>query len=127
MPLRIAVQMDPLETINIGGDSTFAITLGALARGHRLWHYQAGDLCYRDGRVTAPARPITRLQRVAGDHFAVGDPVVLDLADDIDVVLMRQDPPFDTSGRKACTMHGSRQTWPNSSVSAARLASLRPT
>jgi glutathione synthase len=87
--------MDPLETINIGGDSTFAIMLSALARGHRLWHYQAGDLCYRDGRLTAPARPILRLQRVRGDHFEYGAPVLLDLVDDIDVVLMRQDPPFD--------------------------------
>lgn len=95
MTLNVAVQMDPLETINIAGDSTFAIMLGALERGHKLWHYQAGDLCYRDGRVTAPARPILKLQRVAGDHFAVGDVEVIDLADDIDVVLMRQDPPFD--------------------------------
>ena len=95
MSLRVAVQMDPLETINIAGDSTFAIMLSAQARGHRLWHYQAGDLCYRDGRVTAPARPIKRLQRVKGDHFEYGEPVLLDLVDDVDVVLMRQDPPFD--------------------------------
>ena len=89
MTLNVAVQMDPLETINIAGDSTFAIMLAALRRGHRLWHYQAGDLCYRDGRVTAPARPIVRLERVAGDHHQFGDPVVLDLIDDVDVVLMR--------------------------------------
>ncbi len=95
MSLKVAVQMDPLETINIAGDSTFAIMLGALARGHRLWHYQAGDICYRDGRVSAPARPIARLQRVKGDHFEYGAPVLLDLIDDVDVVLMRQDPPFD--------------------------------
>ncbi|AGH48232.1 MULTISPECIES: glutathione synthase [Sphingomonadales] len=94
MSLKVAVQMDPLETINIAGDSTFAIMLGAQARGHRLFHYNAGDLSYRDGRVTAPARPVT-VQRVAGDHFSAGDPVVLDLAEDVDVVLMRQDPPFD--------------------------------
>ena len=95
MPLNVAVQMDPLETINIAGDSTFAVMLSAIARGHKLWHYQAGDLCYRDGRVTAPARPIKRLQRVKGDHFEYGEPVLLDLIDDVDVVLMRQDPPFD--------------------------------
>ncbi|ARS29333.1 glutathione synthase [Sphingomonas sp. KC8] len=94
MSLKVAVQMDPLETINIAGDSTFAIMLTAQARGHQLFHYQAGDLSYRDGRVTAPARPVT-VQRVAGDHFTAGDPVVIDLADDVDVVLMRQDPPFD--------------------------------
>ena len=94
MPLRVAVQMDPLETINIAGDSTFHIMLGAQARGHRLFHYHAADLCYRDGRVTAPARPVT-VQRVAGDHVAFGAWRTLDLADDVDVVLMRQDPPFD--------------------------------
>ncbi len=94
MPLNVAVQMDPIETINIAGDSTFAIMLGAQARGHKLWHYEAGDLSYRDSRVTAPARAIT-VQRVQGDHFAVGEMRTLDLTDDVDVVLMRQDPPFD--------------------------------
>jgi len=94
MALRIAVQMDPLETININGDSTFAVMLSAQARGHRLFHYGAGDLTYRDGRVTAPAHPVT-VQRVASDHFSFGNPVTLDLAEDVDVVLMRQDPPFD--------------------------------
>ena len=94
MALKVAVQMDPLETINIAGDSTFALMLSAQARGHRLWHYAAGDLTYRDGRVTAPARPVT-VQKVAGDHHRYGEPVTLDLADDVDVVLMRQDPPFD--------------------------------
>lgn len=94
MSLRVAVQMDPLETINIAGDSTFAIMLSAQSRGHQLWHYAAGDLSYRDGRVTAPARPVT-VQRVAGDHFRYGDWRTIDLADEADVVLMRQDPPFD--------------------------------
>jgi glutathione synthase len=94
MTLNIAVQMDPLESINIAGDSTFAIMLGAQARGHRLWHYSAGDLSCRDGRVSAPARPVT-VQRVAGDHHRYGDWETLDLAADVDVVLMRQDPPFD--------------------------------
>ena len=94
MPLRVAVQMDPMDRINIAGDSTFAIMLGAQQRGHRLWHYEAGDLSYRDGRVTTPSRPVT-VQRIAGDHYTFGDPVTLDLAEDVDVVLMRQDPPFD--------------------------------
>ncbi|MGE0773970.1 MAG: glutathione synthase, partial [Sphingomonadaceae bacterium] len=94
MPLNVAVQMDPIETINIAGDSTFAIMLGAQARGHRLWHYEAGDLSYRDGRVTAPARQVT-VKRVEGDHFAFGEQRTIDLAEDVDVVLMRQDPPFD--------------------------------
>lgn len=94
MALKVAVQMDPLETINIGGDSTFAVMLAAQLRGHRLWHYGAGDLNYRDGRVTAPARPVT-VQNVPGNHHRYGDWEVLDLAEDVDVVLMRQDPPFD--------------------------------
>jgi len=94
MSLRVAVQMDPLESINIAGDSTFAVMLGGQARGHRLWHYSAGDLTYRDGRVVAPARPVT-VRRVAGDHFSYGEWETLDLGRDADVVLMRQDPPFD--------------------------------
>jgi glutathione synthase len=94
MPLRVAVQMDPMERINFAGDSTFAIMLGAQQRGHRLWHYEAGNLSYRDGRVSAPARPV-EVRRRDGDHFSFGEPVSLDLAEDVDVVLMRQDPPFD--------------------------------
>lgn len=94
MTLRVAVQMDPMETINVAGDSTFAIMLGAQPRGHQLFHYQAGDLCYRDGQVVVPARPIN-VQRTVGDHFQFGEWVELDLAEDVDVVLMRQDPPFD--------------------------------
>jgi len=94
MPLRVAVQMDPLEGINIAGDSTFAIMLGAQARGHQLFHYLAEDLTYQDGRVYAGAHGVT-VQPVAGDHFKRGDFVILDLGRDVDVVLMRQDPPFD--------------------------------
>ncbi|HEX8257324.1 MAG TPA: glutathione synthase [Allosphingosinicella sp.] len=94
MSLRVAVQMDPMEGINIAGDSTFAIMLSAEARGHRLFHYEAGDLSYRAGRVSALARPVS-VQRVEGDYFRFGEPVRLDLGEDADVVLMRQDPPFD--------------------------------
>ena len=94
MSLRVAVQMDPLETINLAGDSTFAIMLGAQARGHRLYHYLAEDLGYEDGRVRARARPVT-VRRVEGDHFTAGEWQTLDLQEDVDVVLMRQDPPFD--------------------------------
>jgi len=94
MGLKVAVQMDPMESINIAGDSTFALMLAAQARGHALWHYEAGALSYRDGRVSTPARPVT-VQAVAGDHFRFGEPVTLDLGRDADVVLMRQDPPFD--------------------------------
>jgi glutathione synthase len=95
MPLKIAVQMDPIETINVSGDSTFAIMLEAQARGHQLWHYTPDHLHYRHGQVVAEARPLSGLQRLAGAHFSKGDGVTLDLAADVDVVLMRQDPPFD--------------------------------
>jgi glutathione synthase len=94
MSLNVAVQMDPLEGINIAGDSTFAIMLAGQRRGHRLFHYLASDLNYRDGRVTARARP-AEVRHQAGDHHRYGDWTTLDLAEDVDVVLMRQDPPFD--------------------------------
>jgi len=94
MSLRVAVQMDPLESIGIEGDSTFAIMLGAQARGHKLYHYAPEALNWRDGRLWAQAHPVI-VQRVAGDHFRFGDPEILDLGRDADVVLMRQDPPFD--------------------------------
>ncbi|RJG54971.1 glutathione synthase [Sphingobium terrigena] len=95
-PLTVAVQMDPMEGIKIAGDSTFHIMLAAQARGHRLYHYLAPDLTYRDGRVLAKARPV-KVQKVDGDHFAFGEAEMLDLGRDVDVVLMRQDPPFDLS------------------------------
>jgi glutathione synthase len=94
MSLRVAVQMDPMEGIAIDGDSTFAIMIEAQARGHRLHHYLAPHLGYSEGRVTAKARPVT-VSRTAGDHFEHGGWETLDLRDDVDVVLMRQDPPFD--------------------------------
>ncbi len=92
--LTVAVQMDPLDSINIAGDSTFALMLSAQARGHKLFHYAPEDLNYSAGRVWTKAHPVT-VQRVDGDHFTFGDPVSLDLGDEADVVLMRQDPPFD--------------------------------
>lgn len=94
MTLRVAVQMDPIETINIHGDSSFALMLAAQARGHRVYHYDVNALTLdANDRLTAVAHPVT-VQRVSGDHFTKGDPVRLDLGRDIDVVLMRQDPPF---------------------------------
>jgi len=92
--LTVAVQMDPLPGINIAGDSSFALMLAAQARGHRLFHYLAEDINYANGRVWAKAHPVT-VQRVEGDHFTLGAPVSLDLGEEADVVLMRQDPPFD--------------------------------
>ena len=94
MPLRVAVQMDPLEAINIAGDSTFAIMLEAQQLGHSLFHYAPEDMSYAEGRLWAMARPVT-VQRVDGDHYRFGEAEILDLGRDVDVVLMRQDPPFD--------------------------------
>ena len=99
MSLRVAVQMDPLETININGDSSFALMEAAQARGHSLSHYDVNTLAWQNdgtpqGRITAHASPV-RVRRVAGDHFTADEPRQIDLARDIDVVLMRQDPPFD--------------------------------
>jgi glutathione synthase len=94
MSLRVAVQMDPLERINIAGDSTFAIMLKAQELGHELYWYGPEDLSFAEGRLWTMGYPVT-VQRVAGDHYSVGEPRILDLGRDVDVVLMRQDPPFD--------------------------------
>src|SRR6476646_9222371 len=94
MRLTVAVQLAPLDSINIDGDSSFASMLGAQARGHRIYHYAAEDLSWLDGRLWTMARPVT-VQRVKGDHYRAGEPEILDLGHDVDVVLMRQDPPFD--------------------------------
>ncbi len=100
--LKVAVQMDPIETISIDGDSTFALMLEAQRRGHSLWHYEVRhmsllegreDGARRVGRLLARARPVT-VQRVAGDHYKFGEREGVDLGT-MDVVLMRQDPPFD--------------------------------
>src|SRR3954462_11939291 len=94
MPLRVAVQMDPLERINIAGDSTFAIMLKAQELGHTLYHYTPDALSWAEGRLWTMGYPTT-VQRVAGDHYHFREPEILDLVKDVDVVLMRQDPPFD--------------------------------
>ena len=94
MPLKVAVQMDPVEGINIETDTTFMMMMEAQSRGHDLWVYTPDKLSLEDGRVRARGRPITlRAQR--GDHVTAGAMETLDLADEVDVVLMRQDPPFD--------------------------------
>src|ERR1044072_5364182 len=95
MPLRVAIQMDPIESVNIDGDSSFVMGLSAEARGHKLWHYHPRQLTLRNGVAVARARPMT-LRRKKGDHFTLGDEEVIELKT-MDVVLMRQDPPFDMS------------------------------
>ena len=94
MSLRVAVQMDPLEKINISGDSTFAIMLKAQELGHALHYYEPEALSYAEGRLWTMGYPVT-VQPVPGDHYSLGQPRILDLGRDVDVVLMRQDPPFD--------------------------------
>jgi glutathione synthase len=93
MSLNVAVQMDPIERINIRGDSTFALLLEAQSRGHRLSYYTPDRLVLRDGKVSATVQPL-EVRDVAGGHFTLGEPRLVDLAS-FDVVLLRQDPPFD--------------------------------
>ena len=99
-PLKVAVQMDPIETVNIDGDSTFALMLEAQQRGHAMWHYDVRHMSLHEGqgesrasRLLARARPV-EVQRVAGSHYRFGPAEMIDLAG-MDAVLMRQDPPFD--------------------------------
>ena len=93
MALTVAIQMDPIERIDIGGDSTFALALEAQKRGHGMLYYGPRDLTFRENKVTARVRPLN-VRAVKGDHFALGEAFVYDLSA-ADVVLMRQDPPFD--------------------------------
>ena len=93
MPLSVAVQMNPVEAVNIEADTTFMLMLEAQARGHSLWVYGPEKIALEDGRVTARGRALS-VQAIKGDHHRLGPFEVRDLAD-MDVVLMRQDPPFD--------------------------------
>ena len=93
MPLSVAVQMDHVRTVNIAGDTTFALSLEAQRRGHKLYHYTPDRLTQADGRVFARVEEM-RVRDVKGDHFSLGEPVRTDLSE-MDVVLLRQDPPFD--------------------------------
>ncbi len=94
MTLKIAVQMDPIASINPMGDSTFAMMLEAQSRGHRIDYYVPQTLALRDNRVSADLAPITLFDRPKGEHYELGAFARADLAD-YDVLLMRQDPPFD--------------------------------
>ena len=93
MRLNVAVQMDPIERINIRGDSTFALLLEAQRRAHALSYYTPDRLALADGKVSAAVRPLV-VRDAPGDHFTLGEPRVTDLST-FDVVLLRQDPPFD--------------------------------
>jgi len=93
MSLSVAIQMDPIETVDIHADSTFRLALEAGARGHRLFYYQVPDLVWDDGRVKASGWPLT-VRSEEGNHFTLGARETRDLVN-VDVVLLRQDPPFD--------------------------------
>ena len=93
MPLTVAVQMDPIARIRIAGDSTFALLLEAQVRGHRLLHYTPDRLRLRGATLEAMCEPLS-VQDVQGDHAHLGQPTLTDLSM-VDVVLLRQDPPFD--------------------------------
>jgi len=94
MPLKIAIQMDPIEAVDIDGDTSFDMALEAHKRGHQIWIYQPGSLQLLTNQVCARARKVERLARKKGDHVAMAAPENIDLHD-FDVVLIRQDPPFD--------------------------------
>jgi glutathione synthase len=93
MRLNVAVQMDPIERINIRGDSTFALLLEAQARAYALSYYTPDRMALCDGKVSATVRPLV-VRDIVGDHFTLGEPRHVDLSS-FDVVLLRQDPPFD--------------------------------
>ncbi|NTS32781.1 glutathione synthase [Phyllobacterium sp. BT25] len=93
MVLQVAVQMDHIKSIRIGGDTTFALCLEAQKRGHVLFHYTPDRISLRDGVVSARIEDLS-VRDVEGDHFTLGEPIRRDLSE-MDVVLLRQDPPFD--------------------------------
>ncbi len=95
MSLAVAIQMDPIDSIDIDADSSFVLALEAQSRGHALFFYQPKDLSLREHRVVARMQPL-EVRRKKGDHFSVGEAVDTDLSM-MDVVLLRQDPPFDMS------------------------------
>ena len=101
MAMRVGIQMDPLEDVKIDGDTSFALAEVAQARGAELFVYSPDHMSFEQGRVTAWARP-AKVQRVKGVPGVFGETVKLDLAKDLDVILMRQDPPFDMSYITAC-------------------------
>src|SRR5690606_3579787 len=93
MPLKVAVQMDHISTVNLTGDTTFALSLEAQRRGHELYHYTPDGLTQEGNRVFARVEEMT-VRDEKGSHFSLGEPVRTELSE-MDVVLLRQDPPFD--------------------------------
>ena len=93
--LKVAMQMDPIETIDIDTDTSFAIALEAQMRGHQVFHYLPTNLSMHHGRVTAKLQPLS-LKHVHGDHYCLGEKRSVDITE-MDIVMIRQDPPFDMS------------------------------
>ncbi|MEL6113130.1 MAG: glutathione synthase [Pseudomonadota bacterium] len=92
--LRIAIQMDPITAVNVHGDTSFDLALEAHGRGHAIWVYGPDQLSFDSGKVQARAQKVTHLAREQGSHVMLDDPAMIDLHT-VDVVLIRQDPPFD--------------------------------
>jgi|SRR5215813_3734050 len=111
MTLNVAVQMDPIERINVRGDSTFALLLEAQRRGHALAYYTPDRLAMRDGSVHAAVQPLQVRDQV-GDHVTLGPAERTDLTR-FDVVLLRQDPPFDLQyiTTSICSSASTRRRW----------------
>lgn len=93
MSLRVAIQMDPIETVNINADSSFVLALEAQKRGHDLYHYLPQDMSFKEGKISAHARRL-KVRREHGNHYELGSYEDIDLST-FDIILMRQDPPFD--------------------------------
>jgi len=91
--LTVAFQMDPIDAIDINGDSSFRLAEEAQARGHKLFYYTPDQLSYQEGRVIARGQDLT-VRREVGNHFDVGEMREQDLSE-VDVIWLRQDPPFD--------------------------------
>ena len=92
--MKVAIQMDPIEGVNIASDTTWLMAMEAQGRGYPLWVYDFRTLALDEGHLYCRARPVT-LRQVEGDHVTFGEEIKLDLGRDVDVILMRQDPPFD--------------------------------
>ena len=92
--LKVAVQMDPVHAVNIETDTTFMLGMEAQNRGHQLWYHGPQNLALENGELFVRAQPLT-FRAVKGDHYTLGEPETLKVVDHFDVVLMRQDPPFD--------------------------------
>ena len=96
MTLKVAFQMDPMDSIDITGDSSFSLALEAQERGHKIFHYEPKNLSLLQLKPVAKLRSLT-VRNITSNHFSLGQQKVADLKTDIDVILMRQDPPFDMS------------------------------